>query len=40
MEIAPGIYHFNTDPFNWCLLKEDSRLTNVVAPTVHFAGTC
>ncbi|MFI5336369.1 MAG: MBL fold metallo-hydrolase [Opitutales bacterium] len=31
MEISPGIHHFNTDPFNWYLIEEDSRLTLVDA---------
>lgn len=30
-EIAPGIHHFNTDPFNWYVIAEDSRLTLVDA---------
>ena len=31
MEILPGIFHFNTDPFNWYVIKEGSRLTLVDA---------
>ena len=31
MEIAQGIYHFDTGPFNWYLIEEDSRLTLVDA---------
>ncbi len=31
MEILPGIHHFNTDPFNWYVLKEGGRLTVVDA---------
>lgn len=30
-EIAPGIHHFDTDPFNWYVIEEDSRLTLVDA---------
>ena len=31
MEILPGIFHFNTDPFNWYVIKEGGRLTLVDA---------
>lgn len=31
MEIAPGIHHFDTGPFNWYVIEEDSRLTLVDA---------
>jgi len=31
MEILPSIHHFNTDPFNWYVLKEGGRLTLVDA---------
>ena len=31
MEIAPGIHHFDTGPFNWYLIEEEGRLTLVDA---------
>lgn len=31
MQIAPGVHHFNTDPFNWYVLEEAGRLTLVDA---------
>ena len=31
MGILPGIYHFNTDPFNWYVIEEAGRLTLVDA---------
>ena len=31
MELAPGIHHFSTSPFNWYVIEEDSRLTLVDA---------
>ncbi len=31
MEVAPGIHHFNTYPFNWYVIKEGGRLTLVDA---------
>lgn len=31
MQIAPHIHHFDTGPFNWYLIEEDSRLTLVDA---------
>ena len=31
MEIAPGIHHFDTGPFNWYVLEEGGRLTLVDA---------
>ena len=30
-EVSPGIYHFDTGPFNWYIIEEDSRLTLVDA---------
>lgn len=30
-EIARGIHHFNTDPFNWYVIQENGRLTLVDA---------
>ena len=30
-EVAPGIYHFNTGPFNWYIIEENGRLTLVDA---------
>lgn len=29
--VAPGIHHFDTGPFNWYLIEQDSRLTLVDA---------
>jgi glyoxylase-like metal-dependent hydrolase (beta-lactamase superfamily II) len=31
MELAPGVHHFDTGPFNWYLLREEGRLTLVDA---------
>ena len=31
MEVAPGVHHFDTDPFNWYLIEEGGRLTLVDA---------
>jgi glyoxylase-like metal-dependent hydrolase (beta-lactamase superfamily II) len=31
MLVAPGIHHFDTDPFNWYVLEERGRLTLVDA---------
>ncbi len=31
MEVAPGIHHFSTSPFNWYVIEENSRLTLVDA---------
>lgn len=31
MEIAKGIYHFDSGPFNWYLIEEEGRLTLVDA---------
>ena len=31
MLIAPGIHHFDTDPFNWYVIEEGGRLTLVDA---------
>jgi len=31
MEVAPGIHHFDTDPFNWYVIEERGRLTLVDA---------
>ncbi len=29
--IAPGIYHFDTGPFNWYIIEDEGRLTLVDA---------
>ena len=39
MEVAPGIHHFNTDPFNWYVLEEEGRLTVVDAGFPGHYGT-
>ncbi|MGF1581507.1 MAG: MBL fold metallo-hydrolase [Gemmataceae bacterium] len=31
MEVAPGVHHFNTDPFNWYVIEDSGRLTLVDA---------
>ena len=31
MQVAPGVHHFNTDPFNWYLIEQGDRLTLVDA---------
>jgi glyoxylase-like metal-dependent hydrolase (beta-lactamase superfamily II) len=31
MEVAPGIHHFDTGPFNWYVIEEGGRLTLVDA---------
>lgn len=31
MEVAPGIHHFDTNPFNWYLIEEGGRFTLVDA---------
>jgi glyoxylase-like metal-dependent hydrolase (beta-lactamase superfamily II) len=45
MEIAPNIYHFETGPFNWYLMREGNRLTLVDAGFpghyhIFLAGLC